>query len=216
MRVVETSPRTSNSGSVDFGEEVAQQHHTSSRPVMETGSEARPGRDRPATSLADRSVGRRLLNGVVMIVVTLTVIAIATGAAGWWRFAVVLSGSMRPGIQPGDVEILQQEPVSDLAVGQIVAFHPPGNTALVSHRVIAVIRQDGRLSIRTKGDANDVADPWGKIAVGGSSIWRVTHVVPKVGYLSVWAQQRALRLLIAIVVVGTLTSFALRWIWSRE
>ena len=74
---------------------------------------------------------------------------------------IVLSGSMDPEIQAGDLIICRQADAADVKTGDIISFFDPqGNgTAVVSHRVTA-IEQDGagQPVFTTKGDANNVAD----------------------------------------------------------
>jgi len=155
-----------------------------------------------------------LANLVLIAVCTLTATAAVGNFAGWWRTDTVLSGSMRPGVQPGDVEVLRPEPTASLHVGQIVAFHPPHERFTVSHRVIAVHRRHG-LWITTKGDANNVADPWGSVRVLSSSVWVVSGVVPHIGYLSVWVRTPMPHLLLALTIVLLVCALALEAIWRR-
>jgi signal peptidase I len=159
--------------------------------------------------------GRRLIwlaNIVLIVVCSLTGVAALGNAAGWWRTDTVLTGSMRPGIQPGDVEILRHEATGAIHVGQIVAFHPPHDQFTVSHRVIGIHHRHG-LWITTKGDANNVPDPWGSVRVLGSSAWVVTGVVPHVGYLSVWVRTPLPHLLLVLTIVLLVCALALEAIW---
>ena len=119
---------------------------------------------------------------------------------------------MRPGIQPGDVEILRQTPTASLRVGQIVVYHPPHEAFAVSHRVIAIRHHHGTW-ITTKGDANNTNDPWGSVRLLGPSVWVVTAVVPHAGYLSVWVKSPFLHLLIVTVVVLLACLLAVERIW---
>ena len=165
-----------------------------------------------------RARNRRLLRMANIVLIAVCVIAAATtvgNLAGWWRFDSVLSGSMRPGMQPGDVEILQPEPISALRVGQIVAFHPPKDQFTVTHRIIALRHHDG-IWITTKGDANNVSDPWGTIRVLGPSAWVVSGVVPHVGYLSVWVRTPLPHLLLVLTIVLLVCSLALEAIWRPK
>jgi signal peptidase len=150
---------------------------------------------------------------VVLATVCVVAVSSAIGnAAGWWRTDTVLSGSMRPGIQPGDVEILRPEAAVDVQVGQIVAFRPPREHFTVSHRVVAVRHHDG-VWITTKGDANNADDPWGSVHVLGSSVWVVKGVIPYVGFLSVWLQNPLPHLLLALTIVLLVCGLALEAIW---
>jgi signal peptidase I len=129
--------------------------------------------------------------------------------SGQWHGTPVLSGSMRPGLQPGDVVVTQRVPISDLHVRDVVVFRPPDKgDRLTVHRIVDLTVRGGTTSITTWGDANPVADP-AVSSLRGSTAYRVVRVVPLVGYPAVWLQngQRGLMviglgviLLIAAVV----------------
>jgi signal peptidase I len=155
-----------------------------------------------------------LANIVMVVAIALTGVVVVGSWVGHWRFATVLTGSMRPDIQPGDVEILVPEATSGIRVGQIVAFHPPHSAVTVTHRVIAVQHHHG-VWITTKGDANNVRDPWGPVHIIGSSVWVVHHVVPHLGYLSMWVKSPIPHLILLIVVVLLVCLGTLRKIWRR-
>lgn len=73
---------------------------------------------------------------------------------------IVLTDSMYPQIQSGDLIICHIEDAEHIAVGDVIAFFDPdGNgTSVVTHRVVEVTEQDGSLAWRTRGDANNVDD----------------------------------------------------------
>lgn len=108
--------------------------------------------------------------------------------SGQWRATPVLSGSMRPAMQPGDVAVTQRVPVSDLRVRDVVVFHPPneGERQTV-HRIVKLTVKDGTTSITTWGDANLIADP-AVSSLKGSTAYRMVRVVPLLGYPAVWLQ----------------------------
>ncbi len=73
---------------------------------------------------------------------------------------IVLTDSMYPEIQSGDLIICHTAEPEEIAVKDVIAFFDPAGsgTSVVTHRVEEVIREDGSLSWRTKGDANNVSD----------------------------------------------------------
>lgn len=74
---------------------------------------------------------------------------------------IVLSDSMYPQIQSGDLIICRQTAAADVHEGDVISFFDPeGNgTSVVSHRVTAIAQDaSGQLSFTTKGDANNVED----------------------------------------------------------
>jgi signal peptidase len=81
-------------------------------------------------------------------------------AVGGYLPLIVLTDSMYPGIQSGDLIICHTVDAEQVAVGDVIAFFDPaGNgTSVVTHRVIAVTEENGSLAFQTQGDANNVAD----------------------------------------------------------
>ena len=54
-----------------------------------------------------------------------------------------------------------------------------------SGRKIKIVRGGAHPLVRTKGDANNVADPW-TARLHGRVVWRVRGVVPKLGWAVFW------------------------------
>lgn len=139
-----------------------------------------------------RSSKRSMLR--VAVDVSLLVLALAALAGGaavvflHLSLQPVLSGSMRPGIQPGDLAITRPVAASSLEAGDVIVYVPPGGDEAVMHRLTSIERRDDGLWITTKGDANDVGDPWGAARLRGDTAYRLVAVVPKAGYLPVWTR----------------------------
>ena len=78
-----------------------------------------------------------------------------------YRTATMLTGSMEPGIMPGDVVVTTPEPASEVKVGDVISYHIPIEDRRVeTHRVVKVIHRDnGTIAIRTKGDNNEQRRP---------------------------------------------------------
>lgn len=93
---------------------------------------------------------------------------------------VILSGSMRPGIQIGDIVIIKKIEGRQAQLGDIIMF-PMGNMK-VTHRVIKIQPINGKKYFTTKGDANQEPerDPVLEQNVKG----KVVMVVPKLGKLT--------------------------------
>src|SRR5271170_7949875 len=151
--------------------------------------------------------------------IVLVVVAAVAMVLGLVRFTVVDSGSMRPTLNPGDVVMLRSEPAANLAVGQIVAFHPPGEQRLtVIHRVRSIRYTKSGIVFRTKGDANNAADPW-RARIIGNTVWRKVAKVPWLGYVVVWSQRPAIRMAVLCLVLLLVVGLGLGSIWrpySRE
>ena len=93
----------------------------------------------------------------------------------------VAGGSMDPTIPLGSVAITRTIEADDIGVGDIVVFVPPGGHVPVMHRVIDMKRKGKVLTVRTKGDANKLADPH-ETKLKGSGEQVVAHI-PFAGYV---------------------------------
>ena len=73
---------------------------------------------------------------------------------------IVLTDSMYPVIESGDLIICHTAEAEEIKVGDVIAFFDPaGNgTSIVTHRVIEVTEQNGKPAWRTKGDNNNTED----------------------------------------------------------
>ena len=81
-------------------------------------------------------------------------------SVGGWLPLIVLTDSMAPEIQGGDLIICKTAEAEDIMINDVIAFFDPaGNgTSIVTHRVIDVIEENGEISFRTKGDNNNAED----------------------------------------------------------
>lgn len=73
---------------------------------------------------------------------------------------IVLTDSMYPQIQSGDLIICHTQEPESIQVGDVIAFFDPaGNgSSIVTHRVVEVTEKDGKIAWRTKGDNNNTED----------------------------------------------------------
>ena len=120
---------------------------------------------------------------VLMVVAVLAFAGLAVGPhVLGYRTLTMLTGSMAPGINPGDVTVETPLPAADITVGEIVSYHiPVDDHHLVTHRVVSVQHgPDGQVTIRTKGDANNAVDPW-TATLTSDTVYRVRAVVPHLG-----------------------------------
>lgn len=100
---------------------------------------------------------------------------------GAYRTLTVLSGSMRPVVDPGDVVVVRPVPTGELRVGDVIVFSAPTpDRATVTHRIIEIVEPGPAPVVRTKGDGNSAADPWQARLAPGTG-WRVAFVVPVIG-----------------------------------
>lgn len=138
------------------------------------------------TKVAGASVVRRIvgvLGNLLLLACAAAFLAIAVGPHLFdYRTSTMLTGSMSPGIDPGDMVVTVPRPTADLEVGDVISYQIPVEDHRVeTHRVASVKhRADGTTAITTKGDANENVDPWVAI-ISTDTVYEVQTVVPNVG-----------------------------------
>lgn len=101
-----------------------------------------------------------------------------------WTPTVITSGSMAPGVQPGDVVVTAPHDGDGLVPGQVVTFRDPAEPdRLITHRVVAELDN----GYRTRGDANRTADSTPVPA--GHVEGTARALVPLLGTPLLWARQ---------------------------
>lgn len=117
-----------------------------------------------------------------------------------WQPTVIVSGSMLPGIRPGDV--VEVAPGStDLRVGEVVTFQSPDVPGKVITHRLRSHNADGTWV--TKGDANPSAD---SVPVPAQNIiGRPKLLIPFTGLPTVWrstGQPGKIIAVVALVILG--------------
>jgi signal peptidase len=116
---------------------------------------------------------------------------------GFQRY-VITSGSMTGTYDRGSLVFDRVVPTSTLKAGDVITFRPPGQTGLVTHRIVSVRNVRGQRVLRTKGDANRQPDLWGPFALRDAKQARVAFHIPYVGYALGALSERRVRM----VVIG--------------
>lgn len=125
---------------------------------------------------------RRVRNVLFLLVVIVIGVApaILTSKFGF-GFSPILTGSMEPAANPGDVYLTRLAPASTLNVGDVIAVNNQITGTYYSHRIVEIRDFNGALRIITKGDANESVDrdpfmvsPYAKVSL-------VVETVPYVG-----------------------------------
>jgi signal peptidase I len=135
------------------------------------------------------------------------IVIIVPAILGLQRY-VITGGSMTGTIPKGAVIYSRLTSVEQLAVGDIITFYPPGYSAPVTHRIVAIApAADGRLAFSTKGDFNTAADPW-KVHLVEPRQARYQFCIPYVGYVLAALAIRQVRVLLiglpALLIAGSL------------
>lgn len=73
---------------------------------------------------------------------------------------IVLTDSMYPQIESGDLIFCRTVEAEQVQVGDVISFFDPAGsgTSVVTHRVVEIVQEGQGISFRTKGDANNVED----------------------------------------------------------
>ncbi|MGY1636219.1 signal peptidase I [Geodermatophilus sp. SYSU D00742] len=143
---------------------------------------------RPATGRLLRPALRLVTRWLVRLLIGTAVLAFLGLAVGphllGYRTLTMLTGSMAPAIDTGDIVLTTPLDVTDVREGMIITYHiPVGDRSLVTHRVLTVDHAaDGTVTVQTKGDANDAPDPWTAV-LQGDTAYQVQAVIPAAGHL---------------------------------
>ena len=118
----------------------------------------------------------------LVVTVIAVICVIIPAVTGTLQFLIVLSGSMNPLMQPGDMVVVRTMPPEDVRVGDVITFHDPAGTenVIVTHRAIGIEEEDGIINIHTKGDANEDVDTY--TVTSDDVIGEMVFVIPFLGY----------------------------------
>lgn len=164
-----------------------------------------------------RGVGR-VLSTVVLVIAAGAFVLLALGPhVLGYRTVTMLTGSMAPGINPGDVVVTVPKRAVDVAVGDVITYQIPVEDHRVeTHRVIKVTHDvAGRLAIVTKGDANNGADPW-VATINGPTVWQAKLVIPHVGWAIRLLRSPAVQSGAMWTAIGGLVLLGLWQIWTSD
>lgn len=131
-----------------------------------------------------------------------------------YRTMTMLTGSMAPQINPGDVVVSTPVATRDLRSGMVISYHIPiDDHRIVTHRIVSVDHgMDGTVTVQTKGDANKTVDPW-KATLNGDSVFQVRAVVPKLGYAIEALRTPTVRTVLVYAAPALLAGWLLLGIW---
>jgi signal peptidase len=127
---------------------------------------------------------RRFLDAVlialILVVVFGVILAKVVPVSG--RQTIIVGGkSMEPAIAMGSAIVVAPVPASELHPGDVVSLRAGDDRALFTHRIVKVFDRPDGVWVRTKGDANEKADP---TLVSAADIeGRVEVAIPLAGYL---------------------------------
>ncbi len=120
-----------------------------------------------------------------------------------FQYAVILTDSMKPHINPNDIVVIAPTPKEDLRVGDVIMYRVSiGNsTYQIVHRIVD-IRTDPtrRAYFVTKGDNRKYTDPWR--VYPDMVVGKVILVIPRVG--AIWYYVPLIVLILFLLIIGSL------------
>ncbi|MDU7955848.1 MAG: signal peptidase I [Clostridium perfringens] len=78
---------------------------------------------------------------------------------GGYRVYDILTGSMSPTIDPGNLVVVKEISPNDVKTNDVITFKSDITNNVTTHRVIKIINDNGEIKFITKGDANNTQDP---------------------------------------------------------
>lgn len=141
---------------------------------------------------------RSVVGWVVLSVVVVAAVTFALASTvGGYHLTRVLSNSMEPTFSAGDLVIVRDRPVGDIATGDVVVLPDPNSASMFIHRLTTVERNDGRTVVTTRGDNNPAPDAW-MLDVTSETVPSYIAAIPTAGlHLPVFPQATSQLLLAA-------------------
>jgi signal peptidase len=174
---------------------------------------AAPGTFRRVAGKVAKGIGAGML---VLAALVFLFLAIGPRVLGY-QTSTMLTGSMAPLINPGDVVVTVPTPITDIKVGDIITYHIPVEDQRVeTHRITEITATaDGGVAVQTKGDANNGIDPW-IATLQGKTVDKQIATIPYVGNaIRALREPMVMNILMygapAILVIGMLAS-----IWTKN
>jgi len=167
-----------------------------------------------------RSILNRIGSGLLSLVLVAALLLFGLIALGphlfGYRTATMLTSSMEPVISPGDVVVSMPRPASEVEVGDVISYHIPiGDNRVETHRIVEVVHaEDGSVSVRTAGDANDGVDPW-LAALEGDTVWEMQLVIPRLGTVIRALRHPIVQEYVFWGALGTAVLVGLGLVWGR-
>ena len=110
--------------------------------------------------------------------------------SGYFKYfaLAIASGSMEPVIHKGDIVIVEkvEDKYDRLKEGQTLVYKY--NNVVIVHRIVKIVKRDGKYIFFTKGDANNSADNY---EIPEENIIGITNFkIPYLGYPTIWLNEQ--------------------------
>ncbi len=109
------------------------------------------------------------------------VLLVSGGHVQRYQLMSVLSGSMAPTVDVGDLVVARVVTPDQLGAGELATFREPETGKLITHRVQSIIWHGELADVVTRGDANEVGENWSVSA--SDHVGEVVLRVPRAGYV---------------------------------
>ena len=117
---------------------------------------------------------------------------------------VIVSGSMIPEIQIGDLVIIND--TTDVTLNDIIAFRK--DSTVIVHRIVKEMQVNGKLFYQTKGDNNNIEDP---DLVDPSTIEGIMiGKIPFIGKILMWLYNNLIFVIIILVIILIIKIFFMK------
>lgn len=177
---------------------------------------AKPDIPAAGTARSARRILVRVVTAALMAVAVTAFLFLAVGPRFLgYQTSTMLTGSMAPLINPGDVVVSVPTPVSSLKTGDIITYKIPVEDQRVeTHRIVELKRNSNGTTVRTKGDANNGADPW-QATIQGDTVDVHAATVPYLGTVIRSLREPAALIVLTYVAPGILVLMLLARIWRK-
>ena len=129
-----------------------------------------------------------------------------------YKVYVVLSGSMTPNINKGDLVIVKDVSFNELSVGDVITFESKKTDNYVTHRISEINSKEEM--IITKGDANNVEDssPVYKNNIQGKMVMKISDI----GEYVIFIQENILIIVPIVVIFIILVSIFIKCLFTKK
>lgn len=118
-----------------------------------------------------------------------------------YKAYIVLTGSMKEDINPGDVVIVKKVTKDNIKEGDVITFSLKRNDSTITHRIIKIEENNGVTEYTTKGDNNSAEDV-DKVTFDQIE-GRLVKIISKLGYvITKLLTGTGLVIMIIVVVIG--------------
>lgn len=119
------------------------------------------------------------------VLVIAVVLVILISGLFKYKLIAVATNSMNPIFYRGDAVMIEYKKPNEVELGDILAYEHKG--IIITHRIVEITEDNGKLYFATKGDANEIADPY--ITPQEDVIGKVDYVVKYIGFPTVWTKE---------------------------